>query len=168
MMSFSSELTWKWDSVAMGNGYPRSIAMAKLDPDARRALMSRFKGRDTRPEMMVRRALHGLGRRFRLQRRDLPGKPDIVLPRDRIAIFVHGCFWHSHEGCSGAKVPRTRPEFWAEKFVRNRERDARVQRELRAVGWTPIVIWECEVTSIEAAEDRLVELGIANKVRLNR
>jgi len=92
----------------------------------------------------VRRALHAMGKRFRLFRRDLPGRPDIVLPRYRIALFVHGCFWHRHEGCRLSSTPKTRIEFWNDKFVTNIARDARNVAELRALGWRVGVIWECE------------------------
>ena len=107
--------------------------------------MARFRGRDTKPEMIVRRSLHLHGRRFRLHRKDLPGTPDIVLPRDRTAIFVHGCFWHFHDGCSVAKVPKTRSDFWQHKFATNRARDVRVSAELQALGWTVVTLWECEI-----------------------
>lgn len=119
--------------------------MSSLSDTERRALMARFRGRDTKPEVLVRQSLHRLGRRFRLHRRDLPGRPDIVLPRDRTAIFVHGCFWHAHEGCPSARVPKTKPEFWAAKFAGNRARDARVTAELEAMGWRVVTLWECEI-----------------------
>jgi DNA mismatch endonuclease (patch repair protein) len=94
--------------------------------------------------MIVRRMLHALGRRFRLHRRELPGTPDIVLPSARKAIFVHGCFWHRHEGCRKATTPKTRVEYWQEKFDRNVERDQRKERQLRDAGWDVLTIWECE------------------------
>jgi DNA mismatch endonuclease, patch repair protein len=106
--------------------------------------MARVRGRDTKPEVTVRRALNAMGKRFRLFRRDLPGRPDIVLPRYRLALFVHGCFWHRHEGCRLSSTPKTRGEFWAEKFATNIARDARSVAELRALGWRVGVIWECE------------------------
>ena len=114
-------------------------------------MMRRFKGENTQPEITVRRALHRLGFRFRLHRRDLPGTPDIVLPRWRTAIFVHGCFWHQHEGCRTARVPGTRTEFWVEKFQRNRQRDAEVTARLALAGWHQVVIWECEAKSAALA-----------------
>lgn len=119
--------------------------MSSLSDVERRALMGRFRGRDTKPELLVRRALHRLGRRFRLHRRDLPGRPDIVLSRDRTVVFVHGCFWHAHEGCPAARVPKTKPDFWAAKFADNRARDARVEAELAALGWRVVTLWECDV-----------------------
>lgn len=108
------------------------------------------KSKDTKPEILVRKLLHALGYRFRLCRKDLPGKPDIVLPKYRTVIFVHGCFWHQHAGCKAASRPSTNVEFWEKKFARNRERDARVEAELAALGWRVIVIWECEVKRVLA------------------
>lgn len=119
--------------------------MSNLSDVERKALMTRFRGRDTKPELLVRRALHRLGRRFRLHRRDLPGTPDIVLPRDRTIIFVHGCFWHAHEECSIARMPKTKPDFWVAKFASNRARDARVKAELEEMGWRVVVLWECHI-----------------------
>lgn len=117
--------------------------------------MARIGPRDTKPEMVVRRLLHAIGRRFRLHRRDLPGTPDIVLPASRKAIFVHGCFWHRHEGCAKATTPKTRAEFWQEKFDRNVARDARKEAELRAAGWDVTTVWECETRDLAALEIRL-------------
>lgn len=115
-----------------------------LDADARRKMMAGFKSKNTKPEILVRRALHRLGYRFRLHRRDLPGKPDIVLPKYRTAILVHGCFWHQHDGCRDARMPKTRQEYWTEKFRRNAERDAATVATLAGLGWNVEVIWECE------------------------
>lgn len=98
----------------------------------------------TGPELIVRKILHGLGLRFRLQRRDLPGTPDIVLPKHRTVIFVHGCFWHRHVGCSKATTPKTRVEFWQDKFDRNIERDQIKEQALVASGWRVLTVWECE------------------------
>ncbi|SDA25486.1 T/G mismatch-specific endonuclease [Sphingomonas sp. NFR15] len=117
--------------------------------------MARIGPRDTKPEMVVRRLLHALGRRFRLHRRDLPGTPDIVLPGSRKAIFVHGCFWHRHEGCPKATTPKTRSEFWQDKFDRNVERDERKEADLRAAGWDVTTVWECETRDLGALEIRL-------------
>jgi DNA mismatch endonuclease (patch repair protein) len=116
----------------------------KLSPEARSANMARIRGHDTAPEIAVRKALHAAGFRFRLHRRDLPGKPDIVLPKHRTAVFVHGCFWHQHEGCRNATSPGTRAEFWQAKFAANVARDARNTAALEAAGWKVVVIWECE------------------------
>ncbi len=109
--------------------------------------MSRIKGRDTGPELRLRSLLHRAGFRFRLHAKELPGKPDIVLPKYRAAIFVHGCFWHRHEGCRNATMPSTRTEFWKSKFDTNVGRDERNQAALKAAGWTVFTVWECELKS---------------------
>lgn len=109
----------------------------------------------TRPEKIVRRLLHSLGLRFRLHRADLPGTPDIVLPRFRTAIFVHGCFWHRHSDCARATSPKTRVIFWKKKFAANIERDMRKQYELQQQGWTVLIIWECETRTPIALERKL-------------
>ena len=116
----------------------------RLSPENRSRLMARVKGKNTAPEIRVRRVLHSCGFRFRLHRKDLPGCPDIVLPKHQTVIFVHGCFWHQHAGCSKGKRPATRAEWWAEKLGRNVTRDAKVLSELVALGWRPLIIWECE------------------------
>lgn len=128
-----------------------------LDDVARRRMMAGFRSKDTKPEMIVRRALHALGYRFRLHRRNLPGKPDIVLPKHRAAILVHGCFWHQHEGCREARMPRTRQDYWTEKFRRNLQRDEVTEAALRELGWNVHVIWECEACRPELP-DRLISL----------
>lgn len=107
--------------------------------------MSRIKGRDTGPELRLRSLLHRAGFRFRLHAKDLPGKPDIVLPKYRTAIFVHGCFWHRHEGCRHATTPSTRADFWQDKFAANVNRDERNRTALEAAGWRVETIWECEL-----------------------
>lgn len=117
----------------------------RFSPEARSALMARIRGKDTKPEIAVRRLLHAMGYRFRLHRRDLPGTPDIVLPPRRLAVMVHGCFWHGHEGCRYAVMPRTRPEFWGAKIQANRARDRAALAALAALGWDVWTIWECEV-----------------------
>lgn len=104
--------------------------------------MSRIRGKDTKPEMLLRRGLHAAGLRFRLHLRNLPGRPDIVFPRYRAVIQVHGCFWHGHN-CPMFRLPTTRPEFWAEKINGNRERDRRTADALRAAGWRLLTVWEC-------------------------
>jgi DNA mismatch endonuclease, patch repair protein len=109
----------------------------------RSEMMSGIRGRNTRPELQVRSWLHAGGFRFRLHRKDLPGSPDIVLPRHRVVIFVHGCFWHRHAGCRYATQPATRPEFWAHKFDANVQRDQRNQQALLKAGWRVLIIWEC-------------------------
>lgn len=115
-----------------------------LTPEARSLNMAKIRGKDTGPELLVRRAAHALGLRFRLHRRDLPGTPDLVFPGRRIALFVHGCFWHRHPGCRFAYTPKSRIEFWQTKFDANVARDARKLAELSEAGWTAVTIWECE------------------------
>ncbi|MDR3507363.1 MAG: very short patch repair endonuclease [Caulobacteraceae bacterium] len=124
---------------------------------ARSAQMSKVRGRDTKPEMRARRALHAAGLRFRLQARDLPGRPDIVFRSRRIAIFVHGCFWHRHgdPNCKLARLPKTRLDFWEPKLEGNRQRDERNIAAITAAGWRPIVVWECQ-TRDEAVLNNLV------------
>lgn len=106
--------------------------------------MARVKGRNTEPERLVRSLLHKMGYRFRLHRRDLPGSPDIVLPKHRKVIFVHGCFWHGHKGCRKASRPSTNVDFWNNKIDKNMRRDTKVRKELKALGWKVLVLWECE------------------------
>ncbi|MGQ9366509.1 very short patch repair endonuclease [Azospirillum sp. ST 5-10] len=117
----------------------------RLEPGKRSWNMSRVRSAHTRPELAVRRLLHGLGYRFRLHVRGLPGKPDLVFPGRKAVIFVHGCFWHRHAGCARASMPSTRPEFWREKFETNRRRDMLVMTSLRGEGWRVHVVWECEI-----------------------
>lgn len=112
---------------------------------------------DTRPELIVRRAAHALGFRFRLHRRDLPGTPDLVFPRRGKVILVHGCFWHQHPGCRFSRQPKTRPDYWPAKLARNVERDARVRQLLDEAGWQVMVIWECETTEQDALRGRLAD-----------
>lgn len=116
----------------------------RLTPERRSYLMSRVRGKNTTPELRVRKLAHALGYRFRLHRRDLPGKPDLVFPRLRKIVFVHGCFWHRHVGCRLATYSKSRTTFWEDKFKRNVERDQFVQAALRTLGWQILVIWECE------------------------
>lgn len=124
----------------------------RLTPERRSWLMSRVRGKDTTPEMRVRRAAHKLGLRFRLHREDLPGKPDLVFPKHRVALFVHGCFWHRHEGCPKASTPKSRVSYWKDKFASNVARDVAVRHELEELGWRVRTIWECETRSVEAME----------------
>ena len=124
-------------------------------PEKRSAVMRRVKGRDTSPEMKVRRLLTAMGVRYRLHRRDLPGAPDIVLGPRKVAVFVHGCFWHGHHCARGARVPKQNRDYWTAKVGRNRARDARNQAALLAAGWTPLVIWECELKDEAALRARL-------------
>lgn len=113
-----------------------------LTPEQRRLNMSRVRGRDTKPEMLLRKGLHARGLRYRLYPKNVPGKPDLVFPRHRAVILIHGCFWHGHD-CPLFNWPATRPEFWRKKIEGNRERDARTLDELHAAGWRALVVWEC-------------------------
>ena len=124
--------------------------------------MAEIRSANTKLEVRVRSALHALGFRFRLHRKDLPGRPDIVLPKYRTAIFVHGCFWHCHRCRYGSVTPATRAEFWAAKRGGNVERDRRNARALRKLGWRVLTLWECEVRTAEAALQRVRRLGIAS------
>lgn len=123
-----------------------------LTPEQRSRLMARVKGRNTKPEMFLRSLLHQMGYRFRLHRADLPGSPDIVLPRYKTAIFVHGCFWHRHQDCKKATTPKENFEFWQTKFSQNVERDLRKQAQLEQLRWHVVVIWECEIALKRMAE----------------
>ena len=113
--------------------------------EKRSAVMARIRGRDTKPELIVRSLLHRSGVRFSLRRKDLPGKPDIVLPKHGAVIFVHGCFWHRHKGCKVATMPKSHEAFWRAKFEANVARDRRHLRDLKKAGWKVLVVWECEV-----------------------
>lgn len=117
--------------------------------------MRAVKGRDTGPEMIVRRLAHGMGYRYRLHRKDLPGKPDLAFPSRRKVIFVHGCFWHQHHCARGARSPKSNREYWIPKLRRNKERDERNQRLLRESGWDALVIWECEMKDRDVLRDRI-------------
>lgn len=128
-----------------------------VDP-LRRRIMSAVRGRDTKPEMIVRRLLFSMNYRYRLHRQDLPGRPDVVFAGRRKAIFVHGCFWHRHPGCRKATSPKKRAAFWMEKFDRNVERDRRVEERLSEMGWRSLVVWECETGAPEELAARLKRL----------
>ena len=125
--------------------------------------MRRVRSKDTAPEMRVRRALHARGYRFRVHRKDLPGTPDIVLPRFRMCIFVNGCFWHGHERCKRARLPETRKEYWFQKIAANKERDQKSRSNLEQDGWVVATIWECETTSIPRLTLALDEIGLTNQ-----
>ena len=107
--------------------------------------MSRIKGRDTKPEMLVRKYLHGLGYRYKLHDNSLPGKPDMVLPKYKTVILIHGCFWHGHHNCKYYVVPKTRTEWWLQKIERNKANDAKAMAALTAAGWKVITVWECDL-----------------------
>lgn len=143
-----------------------------LTPSQRHACMSRIRGKNTKPEILVRQGLHGRGYRFRLHNRHLPGSPDIVLPKYGVVIMVNGCFWHGHKGCRYATVPKSNVEFWTAKIERNRHRDQVTEAHLTALGWHVITVWECELRGedkasarIDALEEEIKEAGIAKQKR---
>ena len=123
-------------------------------PEQRRRIMQAVKSKNTKPELVVRRILHGMGYRYRLHRRDLPGKPDIAFMSRRKAIFVHGCFWHGHD-CPKGRLPKSRLEYWGPKVDKNRDRDRTKEEQLRSLGWSVLVIWQCETLDLEVLAPRL-------------
>lgn len=125
-------------------------------PEKRSWVMRQIKGKDTKPEVILRQELHRMGYRFRLHRADLPGKPDIVLPKYRVAIYVNGCFWHGHS-CQKGRRPKSNSEYWDAKLQRNRDRDKRIARECRELKWNRIVVWECELKRPEHAARRIAQ-----------
>ncbi len=131
--------------------------------EKRSAVMRRVKGRDTTPELTVRRALTRLGARYRLHRADLPGKPDIVMPGRRLVLFVHGCFWHGHDCPRGARVPKANRDYWVGKVARNRARDAASREALAVLGWRVETIWECDLKDAGALSQRLQALLAAER-----
>lgn len=131
------------------------LAMDHLTAEERSRNMAKIKSRDTKPELIVRSMLHKMGFRFRLARKDLPGNPDLVLPKYKIALFVHGCFWHGHEGCKKSHLPSSNIDYWSAKLSRNRIRDAKNQSALDALGWKIIIIWECETKRPDTLKDIL-------------
>ena len=126
-------------------------------PEKRSWIMGCVRGRDTKPEVLVRSLVHRMGYRFRLHRRDLPGSPDIVLPRHSKVIFVHGCFWHGHEYCKRSKRPSTRVDFWIPKLDKTIQRDKSIQRDLLSAGWQVLVVWECETRKTQELASKLEE-----------
>lgn len=129
--------------------------MDRVDAASRSRMMSGIRSRDTAPERAVRSAAHRLGYRFRLHGKDLPGTPDIVFPKLRTALFVHGCYWHRHAGCRYCYQPKSNVEFWGRKFEANVRRDAVAMADLRAIGWRPTVVWECETRDPAALASQL-------------
>jgi DNA mismatch endonuclease (patch repair protein) len=123
-----------------------------VEPEVRSRMMSRIRGANTRPEMLIRSALHRRGLRYRLHRRDLPGRPDLVFPASSAVLFIHGCFWHRHPGCAKATTPMNNGEFWRSKFEANVARDRRQIAELHKTGWRVRVIWECEIGTMPSTE----------------
>ena len=132
------------------------VEMDIVDSARRSAMMAGIRGRDTKPELKVRKAAHALGYRFRLHRHDLPGTPDLVFPGRRRVILVHGCYWHRHQGCRYATVPKTNAEFWINKFEKNTARDRQVLKELDDHGWGAMVVWECETRDATVLKRRIV------------
>ena len=128
----------------------------RLTIEQRSNLMRRVRGKDTAPELIVRRLAHAAGFRFRLHRKDLPGKPDLCFPSRRKAMFVHGCFWHGH-GCKIGRLPKSRPEYWQPKIARNRERDTAAVAALAALGWRVLTVWQCQTKDRQALLQRIVE-----------
>ncbi|MFC5522663.1 very short patch repair endonuclease [Polaromonas jejuensis] len=128
--------------------------MDTLTPEARSRLMSRIRGKDTKPELIVRSVLHRLGFRFRIHRKDLPGRPDIVLPRHKKVVLVHGCFWHGHL-CKIAPGPKSNTAYWSPKIEANRARDDRNRTALKDLGWDVLELWECEIRDLQKTEERL-------------
>ena len=129
-----------------------------MTPEQRSRCMAAVKGKDTKPEMIVRKYLFSRGLRFRVQVRKLPGTPDIVLPKYKTVIFVNGCFWHGHKGCKYFRLPKSNVDFWQTKITRNIERDAETEAELAAMGWKVIRIWECEIKTVTGRIERLDKL----------
>lgn len=126
-----------------------------VTPAKRSLMMSGICGKDTKPELAVRKLVHGLGYRFRLHRRDLPGSPDLVLPRLKKVIFVHGCFWHRHPGCRFAHTPKSNIEFWQTKLNKNTHRDAAAHHTLISTGWDVLIVWECEVADLSELSQKV-------------
>lgn len=118
--------------------------MDRISQERRSQNMSRIRGRNTKPELLVHKAAHALGYRYRLHHKSLPGSPDLLFPKRKIALFVHGCFWHRHDNCKYCYNPKSNVDFWARKFQTNVTRDERVRKELEALGWRTAVIWQCE------------------------
>lgn len=140
-----------------------------VDPITRSRMMAGIRSKNTDPEMQIRKGLHGKGLRFRLHLKDVPGKPDMVFPKYRAAVFVHGCFWHGHD-CPLFKMPRTRQEFWSAKIERNRARDRVVQQQLGEAGWRSMTVWECAIrgpgrlgleTTVDSIADWLPRTGVS-------
>lgn len=126
-----------------------------VTPDHRSRIMSKIKGKGTKPEMAVRSVCHEMGLRYRLHRKDLPGTPDLVFPKHQLCIFVHGCFWHRHPGCKYAYTPKSKLDFWLPKLARNVERDLTAQQALQALGWKVSVVWECHTKDREILRNEI-------------
>lgn len=131
----------------------------RVSPETRSKTMRAIRSKDTKPELAIRRLVHGMGYRYRLHRHDLPGRPDLVFPGRRKVLFVHGCFWHSHPdpNCKRSHRPKTNRKYWGPKLRRNRDRDRENRARLLELGWSSLVIWECEVAADEGLADRILE-----------
>lgn len=150
-----------------GSGNLGQAVTDVVSKEVRSRMMSSIRARDTGPEMLIRRYLHRLGFRYRLSPRDLPGRPDIVLPRYNAIVFVHGCFWHGHDGCRFATVPATRTSFWVAKISANKQRDAAIEVKLCAQGWRVAVVWECALKSnLSVAQQQVVDFIKSNDARM--
>lgn len=136
--------------------------MGTITPEVRSQMMAAVKGKNTKPEIIVRKMLHAMGFRFRLHRKELPGRPDIVLPKYRTVVLVNGCFWHQHPGCQMSRRPKSRPDYWEPKLDGNIQRDKKNRTELVKLGWRVITIWECELENPEEIAAKLKNL-IENK-----
>jgi len=131
--------------------------MDNVTPTRRSEIMGRVRARDTKPEMIVRRAVHAMGYRYRLHAKDLPGKPDLVFRSRKKVLFVHGCFWHRHPGCALARLPKSRQDFWTPKLNANRQRDVKSERSLKDAGWGVLTIWECELDGTDKLKNKIKE-----------
>ncbi len=144
---------------------PDNTMIDTLSPKKRSWNMARIKSSDTKPEILVRSLLSRMGHRFHKNRKDLPGNPDIVLPKYKIAIFVHGCFWHKHKGCKSSNIPKTNVEFWKNKLNANVKRDKTAKRSLNRKGWKYITIWECKLDNMNKLKTRLRKLLKRKKLK---
>lgn len=132
------------------------VDLDKLSKERRSQIMSRIRGKDTSPEMKVRSLVHRLGYRYRLHYEKLPGKPDLAFPIRKKVIFIHGCFWHGHEGCSKGRLPKSNLEYWEPKIARNKERDRENMKSISSDGWRILTVWQCELKNTESSEKRIV------------
>jgi DNA mismatch endonuclease Vsr len=129
-----------------------------VTPEQRSRMMAQVKGKNTKPELIVRSLCHEMGLRFRLHRRDLPGTPDLVFPKYRLCIFVHGCFWHRHIGCKYASIPKSRQDFWSKKLDSNANRDEQCINKLKLMDWRVEIIWECELRDTNMVKEKILVL----------
>lgn len=130
--------------------------MDNLTIEKRSANMRRIKSKDTSPELIVRKIIHKMGYRFRLHRKDLPGKPDLTFPSKKKVVFVHGCFWHQHENCEISRIPKSNRQYWVPKLRRNKFRDQEHQNSLKKLGWKVLVIWECEIKELNKMNKKII------------